>query len=463
MSKLYKKYILLIIGLSILISSCKKLLEIDPPKNELETKLVFSDSVDATSAVLGIYGKIMESSTTLNFGNGYITVLTGLASDEITLAATSADEAQFLNNIISPETNSINTLMWRYAYQLIYHTNACIEGLESSETLGSTVRDRLIGESKFMRAFIYFNLVNLYGDVPLILSTEFSNNSKIARVSTAELYESIVADLKDAQQKLPSTLGSEKLRPSMWSAVALLARVYLYMQRWQLAIDASTDVISSNQYILEGDLNKVFLSNSTEAIFQLLPIHPGYETPEGQRFIPTSSASSKPRYSISISLSDAFDSTDLRLQNWVKEKKIGAQKYKYPFKYKLNKDDNTSPLEYFTVLRFAEQYLIRAEASGQLDDIIESTKDLNIIRRRAGLPDTTFSDKQSLLLAIEHERQLEFFCEWGHRWYDLKRTGRANDILSVVKSANWQSTDVLWPIPYKEIEANPVLIQNPGY
>lgn len=86
-----------------------------------------------------------------------------------------------------------------------------------------------------------------------------------------------------------------------------------------------------------------------------------------------------------------------------------------------------------------------------------------MIRNRAGLNNTTAVDVSSLLSAIEHERRVELFAEWGHRWFDLKRWNRASSVLNSVKSPNWQSTDVLYPIPFAQIQANTFLSQNEGY
>jgi hypothetical protein len=94
---------------------------------------------------------------------------------------------------------------------------------------------------------------------------------------------------------------------------------------------------------------------------------------------------------------------------------------------------------------------------------MDAQLDLNIVRTRAGLPNTIANDKNSLLSAIEHERQVELFAEWGHRWFDLKRTGRADAILGIEKAPNWQFTDALYPIPFSELQFNPTLTQNPGY
>ncbi|MBC7851372.1 MAG: RagB/SusD family nutrient uptake outer membrane protein, partial [Chitinophagaceae bacterium] len=110
----------------------------------------------------------------------------------------------------------------------------------------------------------------------------------------------------------------------------------------------------------------------------------------------------------------------------------------------------------------AEQYLIRAEARAKLNDLTGAISDLNTIRNRAGLANTIAVSQQNILNAIAEERRTELFGEWGHRWFDLKRTGKINEVMNALK-ANWKATDALWPIPIDQLKANPALVQNPGY
>ena len=140
---------------------------------------------------------------------------------------------------------------------------------------------------------------------------------------------------------------------------------------------------------------------------------------------------------------------------------MGGKTYSYPYKYKVR--NGFTVTEYNMVERLAEQYLIRAEARAQQNDISGATADLDTIRVRAGLPVLPISlDKATCLLAVEQERRIELFMEWGHRWLDLRRTGRIDAVLGAEKS-NWTSTDSLYPIPFKEIQKNVFLTQNPGY
>jgi hypothetical protein len=122
--------------------------------------------------------------------------------------------------------------------------------------------------------------------------------------------------------------------------------------------------------------------------------------------------------------------------------------------------------EYTVVLRLAEQYLIRAEARAQQGNLLDAQADLNIIRSRAGLSDRSINNVDLLLTAIMHERQVELFSEWGHRWLDLKRTNTVNAVMSVItpqKGGTWSSNWAWFPIPQSEIRTNVKLKQNLGY
>jgi hypothetical protein len=118
------------------------------------------------------------------------------------------------------------------------------------------------------------------------------------------------------------------------------------------------------------------------------------------------------------------------------------------------------------ILRLSEQYLIRAEARTRLNKISEAKADLNTIRTRAGLANTTANDENSLLTSILNERQVELFTEWGHRWLDLKRTNKVDVVMSVItpqKGGTWSSNWAWYPLPLYDIQQNSKLVQNSGY
>jgi hypothetical protein len=218
-------------------------------------------------------------------------------------------------------------------------------------------------------------------------------------------------------------------------------------------------VINSKKYHLVDDLDQVFLANSPEAILQFIPVSPFFNTAEGFSFIPFSS-SAKPAYALTPFLLNAFETGDLRKSAWLDSNVVNGEVYYYPHKYKVR--FASAVTEYNMVLRLAEQYLIGAEARAELNDITGSRLYLNKVRNRAGLPNTTATTTEGLVAAVLHERQVELFTEWGSRWFDLKRTGRIDDVLGKEKN-NWTATDALYPIPFNEIKINPFLTQNPGY
>lgn len=120
--------------------------------------------------------------------------------------------------------------------------------------------------------------------------------------------------------------------------------------------------------------------------------------------------------------------------------------------------------EYHIVFRLAEQYLIRAEARIQLGKITGAIQDLNKIRARAGLPPlSTSMTRDNAVAALEQERRIELFAEFGHRWLDLKRTNKVDQVIGALKPSTWQPTAALWPVPQVQRRANPFLTQNKGY
>jgi starch-binding outer membrane protein, SusD/RagB family len=373
--------------------------------------------------------------------------------------------------------------VWNDFYSKIYTVNLALERLGGSTQLTESVKQQLMGEAKFLHAFLYFYLVNLYGDVPLALQTDYRINAKLQRTSKNLVYQQIIADLKDAQTLLTDnyfsadakTPTTERLRPNKWTATALLARAYLYTSDWTNSEIQANSIISTNSKYDTGSLNNVFLKSSKEAIWQLQPVNTAWNTEDAKVFIiptagPTSisTVSGYPVY-LSSQLLSAFEIADKRKINWIDSVTVGSgpasATYYYPYKYK-SATLNAPVTEYTMVLRLGEQYLIRAEARAQLNKIAEGLSDLNVIRRRAGLPDAVASDQTTLLNLIYHERQVELFTEWGHRWLDLKRTGKVDEVMSSYapqKGTTWSPNWALYPIPLYDITQNPNLTQNPGY
>lgn len=445
--------------------SCNKAVDIDQPANSITSEGAFSTDATATAAVMGIYGNLINTENALKIGSGAITLYSGLSSDELLRLSLDGEVLQFRENSILKENAIVLSALWLPAYFNIYQANTCIEGIEKSQTITPAVKSQLLGECKFWRAFLYFYLTNIWGDVPMPLTGSWEKTSMIPRINQGEVYTQIVADLKDAQELLKDDFSyskNERIRANKNAATALLARVHLFRKNWADA-EAQASVLIGNTaiYGLVTNLNSVFLKNSKEAILQLQPSNLAYPW----AVVEQNNSVEGIRYYLSDELLNTYDGIDKRKASWISTFSQSGTTYSFPYKYKIS--SATAPggsvPEYYMVLRLGEQYLIRAEARARQNKVIESQSDLNAVRTRAGLPNTTANDEASLLVAIEKERQKELFAEWGHRWFDLIRTNRANDVLSPLKGTNWQSTDVLYPIPFSEIQNNPMLSQNEGY
>jgi hypothetical protein len=165
---------------------------------------------------------------------------------------------------------------------------------------------------------------------------------------------------------------------------------------------------------------------------------------------------------LSAALINDFELGDQRKEQWVKSVSNGTETWFHTNKYK-EKSSTSGSVEYSILFRLAEQYLIRAEARVQQGDLIGAKEDLNKIRITAGLAETTASSQQDILSAILKENRVEFFTELGHRFFDLKRANKLNEVLTPIKPG-WTSTDNLMPLPESELSLNPNLKpQNPGY
>jgi hypothetical protein len=441
------------------ISSCGKFVDIEPSGPILTGSKVFSSDASAEAAVSGMYSNMMSSQ--LGIANGGATLYAGLTADELNPTGTDAELQAFATNSITPVTNLGLSRLWTHNYTNIYHANAVLEGLRNSPALTPQLSSRLKGEALLVRAFHHFYLASFFGDVPMVSSTDPVVNSSLHRTPVAEVYRQVIADLREARNLLPEAYYTAgRNRPNRWTAAALLARAYLYTQDWQKADEEASAVIASGLYHLEP-LNKVFLAASNEAIWQLSPVASNVNTAEGNAFIPASAAT-KPAYVITTSLLHAFDTADRRRQEWLRANTISGQKFYYPFKYKV-RTGGAPYAEHNMVFRLAELFLIRAEARAHSNDLPGAKSDLDLVRTRAGLPPVNASSQASLLAAIEQERRVELFAEWGHRWFDLIRTQRADAVLGAQKSPWWQPHDKLYPILHEDILRNPLLTQNPGY
>ncbi len=450
-------FFLLLLQFLMLNTACKKFVTIDLPPDRVPTASLFTSDSTANTAIAGLYSQMMQ--VQLSISNGGLSVYTSLSADEITTTTSHINYDPFRDNSLNDRTSVISANFWVPAFTSLYQINAMLEGLDMPTGVSPGLRQQLQGELKFGRAFLYFTLVNLFGDVPLVLTTDYSANAVLPRTSELKIYEQVIKDLKEAKDLLSVNFPTPgKVRPTTWAASALLAKVYLYKKDYIQSDAEATRVINSGLFHLVTNLNQVFIGNSPETIWSLLPNN--RNTAEGATFIPNA-PTSVPTLILHPSLINSFETGDQRKTNWLGENIVDNTSYYYPLKYKIRNDVTVT--EHNILLRFAEMLLIRAEARAKQDKLPEALDDLNRIRLRAGIPGLSILDKSLILSSIEQENRTEFFAENGHRWFDLKRLDKADEILQPLKVPNWQSTDALYPLPFTQLTLNPALVQNPGY
>lgn len=440
--------------------SCEEFVAVDLPSNQLTGPIVFEDEATADAALIHIYTKLRSEQLVTGTSNG-LSCLLGNYADELDYYGIGGLPAfEFYQNNLLP-SNSTVTLTWNATYNLIYATNSIIEGVSNSTGISLNSKERLLGEAYFIRAYLHFYLFNLYGEIPYVITTDYQVNSNIEKLAVIDVYAALTTDLQQAVTLLPeSYFVPERIRPNRSVAYALLSRIKLYSENWSQAVLYADEVLNNTSlYTIETDLNSVFLKNCAGTLWQLLPQFSGSNTLEAQTFI--FSSGPPPSFALTSSLLASFETGDLRRANWIGTVTDGADSWYYANKYK-EQGNTGSSVEYSILFRIEELYLIRAEAKAQLGDLVGAQDDLNVIRNRAGLVNTTAVTQATLLNAILEERNREFFTELGHRWFDLKRTGFASSVLSV--KPGWDAKDLLWPLPASELLLNSNLLpQNPGY
>jgi hypothetical protein len=277
-----------IIALCILGAGCKKFVDVSAPSNQLVTSTVFTNDNSVKSALAGMY-------VTFAISNSYdmqfsLTFATGNSADETQYYTSIADFDPFIKNALQADNGTVLNI-WSDCYQSIYQANAIIAGINNSiGGVSSAMKTEAVGEAKFMRALCYFYLVNLWGDVPLALTTDEKINNSLTRSSTAIVYQQIVKDLTDAENSLLddySNSGGQRTRPNKYTAIALLARTYLYTKDWANAAANATTVINTSSLfslLTPSALSGIFVKNNTEAILQFDFLNSGGYTQEGQYY-----------------------------------------------------------------------------------------------------------------------------------------------------------------------------------
>lgn len=473
MKSLYKYSLIALLGLS----GCEKSLEAGIPLGKFVSSGVFQTDDLAHAAVRGMYTSMNYAVAASRPFQGGLTTTFSLSSDEYVLGVYSEAQTEISENNLFP-TSVIVSNTWGAYYNYIVQANMIIENAERSTGLSPVVKSSIIAEARFVRAFSLFYLTNIYGDIPLTLTSDYEKNASIFTSSQTEVYDQVIKDLLYAQDNLlgNNTAAGFRSRPSKWSATALLARVYLYQKKWAEAEEAATAVIGQNSIYQLETLDNVFPTTSREAIWALHNVGANLFVPDVNTV--QGPVANNSLFRLSPYTLSRFDANDQRKVRWTKT--IGTTTAQYKFKTYSNIAVGAKA-EATMVLRLAEQYLIRAEARAmQPGKLADAILDVDILRTRAGaVANSTganaantfktigFSNPSispdELVKEIYDERLRELFGEFAHRWFDAKRA--TNDLHTFFDGRKplIEDTDAFFPIPQRELDFNKNLKQRDGY
>lgn len=452
-----KAYPILFLGALL---SCEDLVEVDAPSNQLGTEQVFEDVQTANAALAGLYAELRDQSVIS--GAGYYTAgtLAGSYADELDCYI--SDQNKVLDIYLNQqhETNTVIASVWETAYGQIYYANSVIYGAEHATALTDDDRASLRGEALFLRSLIYFYLQQLFGDIPYTTSLDYEYNRSLSKTAAAAVLEQLVPDVTAASSLLTDDYhDAERIYPNRKAAQLLLARIYLLQGEWVLAEQTAEGILQSPLYQFQPDLSEVFHKTGTHILWQLKPENSGDATREASFYYFTGAAPNA--YALTGDLLSSFAANDLRRQAWMAAVTVNGSSWYRPFKYQ-NRTNGTNANEYSVVFRLEEVYFILAEALARQNRLDEALPYLNATRQRAGLDALTSLPAESFWEELLAEKRREFFTESGHRFFDLKRLDRLNELNGT--KPNWEDHKSVWPLPQNELLLNPNLNpQNTGY
>ena len=497
LSKMNLRTILSISAVLILCSSCKDFLDREP-LDQITEENFYKTFEDAESGVLAAYSPMQENVEMI--GKGWM--ITEIPSDNSQPGGTDPDFTPIDNFTVNADSPPVFNA-WLYRYRQITFANVVI-GKVPDMDLAENQKNALIGEAKFLRAIAYFDLVRIYGGVPLItLAPSFDQDLNYPRASVSEVYDLIKEDLTFASEHLTTQWSGLSIgRATKGAALAYLSKVHLTLREFVEARNAAKAVIDLGVYSLMDDYGDNFLlgvsDNNAESIFQVQFAGCGsfgtgnaqqaFFAPWGEGItkdrdgwgshVPTSGILSNP----GTTINDAFEEGDIRKYhsimspgNHYPEINPGDGGYTYPSagasatsinikKYVVGSGPNicfmSTPQNHHLV-RYSDVLLTYAEAIMEIEGGVSSNTDaleaFNQVRIRAELEPLETIDKEILL----QERRVEFAFE-GQRWFDLVRTGRAFEVMTL-HGKNIAQHNLLFPLPSSELEINTNLEQNPGY
>lgn len=466
-----QKIFITIFSLSIITSCSSDLLDVNPEAQKVSSQF-YNNSAEIEQGVVSVYGSLqytgqyqlaMPALGELPSDNTYDEVP---ANDAFTYG-----ELDFFT--IQPN-NSLIASAWKDNYIGIQQANIILTRIGKIPDMTDAVKSSRIGEMKFLRALMYFNLIRIFGDVPLVLKETTNVNDYFGqpRTPVAEVYAAIENDLKEAINLLPNTT-TQKGRVTKGAALGVLGKVLLTQKKYAESLTVLNQVETLG-YQLLPDVTKIFdvsNENNAEIIFDVQFTSGLNGNSEGssafQMFSPSGSVSGAKGHNLPTKeVYNLYSTGDTRRSAY-----IGLTSSGVPFSKKLVKTSNTiaDGGSNFVVLRLADVFLMIAESYTEQNDFANANIYLNKIKTRAGITTVNLSTKDLLLNEIDRERRLEFVGE-GQRWFDLIRTGKAVSVMTNhfannlgYNTAHMSTYNLLMPVPQGQINTDPAIKQNPGY
>ncbi len=469
-------YIIVVVLLS-LFSSCSDFLTSDL-KGSYTSENYYTSAENATMAVTGIYNSL--------YGNT-LWIFGDVASDDAVKGGNSGDQSDInaINDFSATSDNGVLSTYWTSTYETISRANNVITYVAPMD-IDVTLRNRLVGEAKFLRAYSYFNLVNIFGKVPLKVAPQLTSATiNVPLSETSAIYTQIEKDLTEAIAVLPVSYTTEVGRVTKGAAYALLAKVDLYQQKYGNCLTNIQTLENLQQYKLLSNYANLFKAgaeDSVEVIFGIRYINSTaavlgnnlnvwfspsieggyYFNAPTQSYVDaftetTTSGTVDPRLDASIGRDGQpwFNNTTFS-SSWSTATGYLVKKYDEDMATGTTKSESTVP---YHVIRYADVLLMKAEALNEVGGdsaVNKAAFEVNKVRSRANLTATTVTTQDAMRTLIQNERRKELGFEF-HRFFDLMRWGQTIAEAALGSDLKWTSPRFYFPIPQSELDTNKAL------
>jgi hypothetical protein len=472
--------------LFILISGFLSCTSLDENPDSILTSVQFYKTAeDAEAAVNGVYEATLNPGAIMMYNRLFNLAMEVQTDDVIAGQRVTNVDVRAMSSLTHSTTNDRVDELWKEHYIAVNRACTAIDNIEVMDAIDETRKARFINEAKFLRGLLYFNLVRLWGEVPLVIHSPASvdkEDIEVARTPVEEVYAQIIKDLTDAES-LPAPDGyspGDAGRATGGAAKALLSLVYLTRREWNLAAQKSREVINGSYgYDLFENFADVFDAASKNGKEHIFSAQCQGGNGKGNRLGSSCTPTGIPGIAaagtdeIGPGVYELFQKEDKRrdatfFTGLVSPRDGKTYTFEPHFCKYFDPPEISNPTESnrnVPVIRFAEILLVHAEALNEAESVpsAEAYESVNRVRQRAGLDNLPVGLSQDEFReAVYLERRLEMMFEF-HRWFDLVRTKRLIPALEKAGKTNVRERHYLLPVPQREIDLNPKLTQNPGW